>query len=114
MQSTFNNTIVNITDTGGNTICWSSGGAAEGYRGSRKKTPFAGQLAAVRSHRNRAVAAVRLLASDDTRLVQLLDLCAGEGDQQGDRARGAFAAHSAWAEGFPPPIAARWLPTHNF
>ena len=46
VQATFNNTIVNITDVTGRTLCWSSGGEAEGYRGSRKKSPFAGQLAA--------------------------------------------------------------------
>jgi len=48
VQSTFNNTIVNITDLGGNTLALASGGSAHGfgYRGSRKKTPFAGEIAA--------------------------------------------------------------------
>ena len=45
MQSTFNNTIVTITDTNGDTLCHSSGGAV-GFKGSRKSTPFAAQLAA--------------------------------------------------------------------
>ena len=45
IQSTFNNTIVTITDPEGNTLCWSSGGVI-GYKGSRKGTPFAAQLAA--------------------------------------------------------------------
>lgn len=45
IQSTFNNTIVTITDLQGNVLCWSSGGAI-GYKGSRKGTPFAAQLAA--------------------------------------------------------------------
>ena len=45
IQATFNNTIITITDTGGNVIAWSSGGA-RGYKGSRKSTPFAAQLAA--------------------------------------------------------------------
>jgi small subunit ribosomal protein S11 len=44
IQSTFNNTIVTITDTGGNTISWASSGGM-GFKGSRS-TPFAAQLAA--------------------------------------------------------------------
>ncbi len=45
IRSTFNNTIVMITDTHGNAISWSSAGAL-GFRGSKKSTPFAAQLAA--------------------------------------------------------------------
>ena len=45
IRSTFNNTIVMITDTHGNAIAWSSAGSL-GFRGSRKSTPFAAQLAA--------------------------------------------------------------------
>ena len=46
IQSTFNNTIVTITDVSGNVISWSSAGV-RGFKGSRKKsTPFAAQLAA--------------------------------------------------------------------
>ncbi len=45
IQSTFNNTIVTVTDAEGNTLCWSSGGVI-GYKGSRKGTPFAAQMAA--------------------------------------------------------------------
>lgn len=45
IQSTFNNTIVTITDTSGNVIAWSSSGT-QGFKGSRKSTPFAAQLAA--------------------------------------------------------------------
>ena len=45
IQSTFNNTIVTITDTKGNAISWASAGEL-GYRGSRKSTPFAAQMAA--------------------------------------------------------------------
>ena len=41
IRSTFNNTIVTITDVHGNAISWSSAGAL-GFRGSRKSTPFAG------------------------------------------------------------------------
>ena len=45
IQSTFNNTVVTITDINGNTISWSSSGS-RGFKGSRKSTPFAAQLAA--------------------------------------------------------------------
>lgn len=45
IQSTFNNTVVTITDVAGNTISWSSSGS-RGFKGSRKSTPFAAQLAA--------------------------------------------------------------------
>ena len=44
IHSTFNNTIVTVTDPNGNAIAWSSAGAL-GYKGSRKSTPFAAQLA---------------------------------------------------------------------
>jgi len=43
VRSTFNNTIVTITDQSGNTIAWSNAGVA-GFKGSRKSTPFAAQL----------------------------------------------------------------------
>src|SRR3984885_8306230 len=45
IQSTFNNTVVTITDVNGNAIAWSSA-VARGFKGSRKSTPFAAQLAA--------------------------------------------------------------------
>lgn len=45
IHSTFNNTIVMITDSHGNALAWSSAGAL-GFRGSRKSTPFAAQMAA--------------------------------------------------------------------
>ena len=45
IQATFNNTIVTITDPGGNVIAWASAGTA-GFSGSRKSTPFAAQLTA--------------------------------------------------------------------
>lgn len=44
IHSTFNNTIITITDTAGNAISWSSGGAL-GFKGSKKSTPFAAQMA---------------------------------------------------------------------
>jgi small subunit ribosomal protein S11 len=45
IQSTFNNTIISISDREGNVVCWSSSGTA-GFKGARKGTPFAAQLAA--------------------------------------------------------------------
>ncbi|MGH7727039.1 MAG: 30S ribosomal protein S11 [Candidatus Eiseniibacteriota bacterium] len=45
IQASFNNTIVTITDTDGNVISWASAGKA-GFKGSRKSTPFAAQVAA--------------------------------------------------------------------
>lgn len=45
IQSTFNNTIITITDQQGNTVCWASSGTS-GFKGARKGTPFAAQLAA--------------------------------------------------------------------
>jgi small subunit ribosomal protein S11 len=45
VQSTFNNTIISISDRDGNIVCWSSSGTA-GFKGARKGTPFAAQLAA--------------------------------------------------------------------
>jgi small subunit ribosomal protein S11 len=45
IQSTFNNTIVTITDLSGDVVAWSSSGM-QGFKGSRKSTPFAAQMAA--------------------------------------------------------------------
>ncbi len=45
IKATFNNTMVTITDTAGETICWASAGTA-GFKGTRKSTPFAAQRAA--------------------------------------------------------------------
>ena len=45
IQATFNNTVITITDLGGNVVTWSSAGV-KGFKGSRKSTPFAAQVAA--------------------------------------------------------------------
>ena len=45
IKATFNNTTITITDTKGDTLCWASSGTT-GFKGSRKSTPFAGQMAA--------------------------------------------------------------------
>jgi small subunit ribosomal protein S11 len=48
VNASFNNTIVTITDRQGNTLCWATAGGS-GFRGSRKSTPFAAQVAAERA-----------------------------------------------------------------
>ncbi len=48
VHASFNNTIINITDRQGNTLCWATSGGS-GFRGSRKSTPFAAQVAAERA-----------------------------------------------------------------
>ena len=48
VKATFNNTMVTITDTNGETLCWASGGTV-GFKGTRKSTPFAAQRAAERA-----------------------------------------------------------------
>ena len=48
IHATFNNTIITMTDQQGNAVCWSSAGLA-GFKGSRKSTPFAAQLAGERA-----------------------------------------------------------------
>ena len=48
VRATFNNTTVTITDTKGDTLCWASAGTS-GFKGSRKSTPFAGQMAATQA-----------------------------------------------------------------
>ena len=45
INASFNNTIITITDKQGNTVCWATSGGS-GFRGSRKSTPFAAQIAA--------------------------------------------------------------------
>lgn len=55
IRTTFNNTIITISDILGNTICWASSGSS-GFKGARKNTPFAAQTAA----RNAALKAVEM------------------------------------------------------
>jgi len=45
IQSTFNNTMITVTDVSRNVLCWATAGA-QGFKGSRKSTPFAAQVAA--------------------------------------------------------------------
>ena len=55
IKTTFNNTIITISDILGNTVCWASSGSS-GFKGARKNTPFAAQSAA----RNAALKAIEL------------------------------------------------------
>jgi len=61
IQSSFNNTLVTITDVSGNVISWSSAGS-RGFSGSRKSTPFAAQLAAEDAARKAQEHGMRVLA----------------------------------------------------
>ena len=58
IDASFNNTIITFSDLNGNTICWSSCGS-HGFKGSRKSTPFAAQVAAVDAARKAADHGVR-------------------------------------------------------
>lgn len=58
IKATFNNTTVTISDTKGDTLCWSSAGTS-GFKGSRKSTPFAGQCAAQQAAEKAAKFGVR-------------------------------------------------------
>ena len=61
IQSTFNNTVVTITDVAGNALCWGTAGSA-GFKGSRKSTPFAAQVAAEECAKKAMEHGVRQLA----------------------------------------------------
>lgn len=90
IHATFNNTIITITDQYGNTVCWASAGTS-GFKGSRKSTPYAAQLAArnaakeAQEHGMRELdvfvkgpgpgreAAIRALQSADMKLLSITD-----------------------------------------
>lgn len=61
IHATFNNTIVTITDPSGGVVCWSSPGS-NGFKGSRKSTPFAAQVAGEAAARKAREAGVRTVA----------------------------------------------------
>jgi small subunit ribosomal protein S11 len=61
VQSTFNNTMITITDVAGNALCWASAGA-HGFKGSRKSTPFAAQVAAEECSKKALEHGIRQLA----------------------------------------------------
>ncbi|MDP8958055.1 MAG: 30S ribosomal protein S11 [Actinomycetota bacterium] len=60
VTSSFNNTIINITDLDGNTVVWTSGGSV-GFKGSRKSTPYAAQVAAEQAARQAGEHGIRKL-----------------------------------------------------
>ncbi|MDE0170622.1 MAG: 30S ribosomal protein S11 [bacterium] len=60
IRASFNNTIINITDVNGNSIVWTSGGSV-GFKGSRKSTPYAAQVAAEEASRRAAEHGIRKL-----------------------------------------------------
>lgn len=60
IRASFNNTIINITDVSGNTIVWTSGGSV-GFKGSRKSTPYAAQVAAEEASRRAGEHGIRKL-----------------------------------------------------
>jgi small subunit ribosomal protein S11 len=60
VNSTFNNTLITISDTSGNTLAWSSSGTA-GFKGSRRSTPYAAQVAAEDAGRKAMEHGVRTL-----------------------------------------------------
>ena len=63
IRSTFNNTIISITDPTGNVISWASAGQV-GFKGSRKSTPYAAQMAAEAAARRAHMVGIDLLAHD--------------------------------------------------
>ena len=60
IKASLNNTIINITDVSGNTIVWTSGGSV-GFKGSRKSTPYAAQVAAEEASRRAGEHGIRKL-----------------------------------------------------
>jgi small subunit ribosomal protein S11 len=61
IQATFNNTIITISDTSGNVVAWSSGGM-KGFKGTRKGTPFAAQIAAEDAAKKAAAVGMRTVS----------------------------------------------------
>ncbi len=60
IRASFNNTLITITDLQGNTLCWATSGGS-GFKGSRKSTPFAAQIAAARAGKDALEYGVRNL-----------------------------------------------------
>jgi len=91
--SSFNNTIVTISDTMGNAICWSSAGG-KGFRGSRKNTPFAAQVA--------AEDAARKVVESGMRQVQVFVSGPGAGRESALRALAAAGLRVTYIEDVTP------------
>ena len=73
IQSTFNNTIVTITDPSGNVVCWSSAGQ-NGFKGSRKSTPYASLEVFVKGPGAGREAAIRALQSNGLQVIAITDV----------------------------------------
>ena len=79
IQSTFNNTLITITDAAGGPLCWSSAGQ-HGFKGSRKSTPFAAQVAAedcakkAAEHGVRTLSVLRALTASGMRITMIKDV----------------------------------------
>ncbi|MBF0382635.1 MAG: 30S ribosomal protein S11 [Magnetococcales bacterium] len=93
IRSTFNNTLVTITDTSGNVISWGSSGA-QGFKGSRKSTPFAAQMAAEEAGRKAQEHGMRNL---EVRLKG-----PGSGRESALRALGSIGFNIAYVEDVTP------------
>jgi small subunit ribosomal protein S11 len=91
--STFNNTIVTITDTMGNAVAWSTAGA-KGFRGSRKNTPFAAQVA--------AEDAARKAVENGMRSVQVFVSGPGAGRESALRALASVGLRVTYIEDITP------------
>jgi len=91
--SSFNNTIVTVTDSMGNAICWSSAGG-KGFRGSRKNTPFAAQVA--------AEDAARKAVENGMRSVQVFVSGPGAGRESALRALAAAGLRVSFIEDVTP------------
>ena len=106
IKATFNNTTVTITDTKGDALCWASAGTS-GFKGSRKSTPFAGQMAAQQAAEKAVEVRRQGSGSQSQRSRQRPRKCdhgvASRGpDDQVDRRR-----HPAAAQRLPPAEEAR-------
>ena len=102
IKATFNNTIVTITDTKGDTLCWASAGTS-GFKGSRKSTPFAGQMAAQQAAEKATKfgvkeVEVKVKGPGSGRESAITALAGGRPEGQVDRRR-----HAAAAQRLPPP-----------
>jgi small subunit ribosomal protein S11 len=91
--SSFNNTIVTITDSMGNALCWSSAGG-KGFRGSRKNTPFAAQVA--------AEDAARKAVENGMRSVQVFVSGPGAGRESALRALASVGLRVSYIEDVTP------------
>ena len=93
VYSSFNNTIVTITDTMGNAVCWASAGG-KGFRGSRKNTPFAAQVA--------AEDAARKAAENGMRSVEVYVSGPGAGRESALRAMSSAGLRVSYIEDVTP------------